>query len=182
LKPALIAIVLLAFFTVCGCSSSRRSPAPQASATPSGQPFGQPSPAPPAATSPAEPPAPPPADPPPPAPAPEPARTLSLEDGMKKVDDAGLEDSLEAWAAGKELDFNHVIKRTGVFLDIAPKVKWDDNKKRERDPADHDRIMREAVEKATALVAAARASNADQVKELSELLIRRCTECHKKYK
>lgn len=101
---------------------------------------------------------------------------------MEKVKDVRLEESLEEWADGKEFNLEHVIKRTLVFIDVAAKIKWDENKKRERDAADHDRIAREAVDQANALVAAARAKKADQIKSLSDQLLQRCVDCHTKYK
>jgi hypothetical protein len=161
-KSALIALVILALLAAESCSDSRKDQGGQTPAT-STRPTE-------AASAPAT------------APASAPARTLSLHDGMSKVEDSDLEGSLESWAEGKDIDFEKVIKRTSVYLDIAGKVRWNDNKKRERDPADHDRIVRESIEKATALVEAARAKNEAQVKERSELLIRRCTDCHNKYK
>jgi len=159
LKSVLIPIAALAFTIALACTDSPQDADGQTS-RPASQPASRPTSQPESA----------------------PQRTMALKEGMQKVDDMDLEGSLESWAAGKDIDFGHVIKRTGVFLDIAAKVKWDDNKKRERDPADHDRIVKESVERAQALVESARASNEAQVKERSELLIRRCTECHNKYK
>jgi len=101
---------------------------------------------------------------------------------MEKVNDAGVEDSLEKWAEGKDINLEHVIKRVGVFVDVASKIKWDGNEKRERNPADHDRIGREATEKAKLLVAAAKEGKTDQIKPLSDQLITLCVDCHTKYK
>jgi hypothetical protein len=120
--------------------------------------------------------------PPPPPPAADPPRTLALENGMERVSDAGLEESLEAWADGKEFKLDHVIKRTGVFLEVAPIIKWEDHKKREKNPADHDRIVRESIEKAKELVAAAKAGKTDDIKPLSDQLLQLCVDCHTTYK
>ena len=123
-----------------------------------------------------------PAPAPTPAPAPVAERTLPLKKGMEKVEDSGLEESLEEWAEGKNIDLAHVIKRTGVYVEISPLVKWDDNKKRARDPADHDRIVRESETLAKALVDAAKAGKTDAIKPLAEKLAQSCSECHNKYK
>jgi hypothetical protein len=75
-----------------------------------------------------------------------------------------------------------VIKRTSVYVKVWHEVRWTDAEKRERDPADYDRIVTESLAHAKNLVAAAMEGKTDQIKPLAELLIQRCTECHNKYK
>lgn len=187
MKPALIALALLLIFVAEACSSHRHSsrvapPPPPPSAPPTDSQMPPPPPPPPAATQ-VKPVEPKPAEPKPADPAPvAEANKIPLEKGMKKVEDADLEGSLELWADGKEIDLQKVIKRTGVYVKVWHEVRWADAQKRERDPANYDRIVAESILHARNLVAAATDGKTDQIKPLAELLIRRCTECHNKYK
>ena len=178
MKCLLAAGFILTVFAIEACSSARSGarhvPMPPTPAMPSA---GVLAPVPPVAeTFPVAPPATRPAVPA------GPPRTLDLANGMELVSDSDLEGSLERWADGKDINLDHVIKRTSVYLDVAAKVKWDDNKKRERNAADHDRIVRESVEKAEILVAAARAGQTDRISSLSDVLLQRCVDCHTAYK
>jgi hypothetical protein len=194
-KPALIALALLVFFAAEACSDDRAAPktpptveapstrpamGPPTSGPPTSgpPPSGPPPSPPPAATRPATAPV---AKPPESAPVAD-ANKIPLEKGMHQVEDAGLEESLEAWADGKDIDLKHVIKRTGVYVKVWHEVRWTDAKKRERDPADYDRIVTESLAHAKNLVAAAVEGKTDQIKPLAELLIQRCIDCHNKYK
>jgi hypothetical protein len=189
-KPALIAIALFVLFLAEACSTHRHSgsrasppPPPPSEAAP-----------PPAVTEPAPPPPPPPPTPPTktevpppqkpvePAPAVPDANKISLEKGMKQVEDSDLEGSLEKWAEGQEIDLKHVIKRTGVYVKVWHEVRWTDAKKRERDPADYDKLVNESLVYAKQLVDAATAGKTDQIKPIASQLADRCFGCHNKYK
>jgi hypothetical protein len=170
-KPLVVALLLLGFFLADGCSSPRGGRTVP--------PLPPPPPAPPPEHAPAA--AGPPAPPQPESPL-DPVRTLALEEAMERVSDAGLEGSLEEWANGKEANLDHVAKRTGVFLEVAPKAKWEAHEKRARNPADFDRLVRESIMKASALVAAAREKRTDAIKPLSDALLQACVDCHTRYK
>jgi hypothetical protein len=101
---------------------------------------------------------------------------------MERVSDADLEGSLERWAEGKDIDLEHVIKRTGVFVEVASQIKWDESKKREKNPADHDRLVAEARSRARELLTAAEAGKTDQIKPLADRLLQVCVDCHLGYK
>src|SRR5436190_12305392 len=121
--------------------------------------------------------------PPPAQPAPETRKLIPLKDGMQKVSDVDLEGSLEKWSEGDEIDLQHVIKRTGVYVKIWGEVRWNDAKKRELDPKDYDRIVAESQVYAKQLLQAAMANAGhDEIKKLAGETLDRCTGCHLKYK
>jgi hypothetical protein len=179
-KPLAFAILVLVVSSIAACAGSRSTrPPPPPPASP---PHEDPAPPPPPSVPAPQPPAPAAASTTRPEPPPAPGPPIALADAMERVSDADVEASLERWADGKAIDLDHVVKRVGVFLDVAPRVKWDDNKKRARDPADHDRIVTESLERAKALVAAARAGKTDEIKPLADRLLTSCVDCHTKYK
>jgi hypothetical protein len=189
LKPLLAALAVLVLFAADGCSSPRRASTAELPPPPPAPPLEVTSAPPPPPPSEAAPPAtvaqPAPAatkPAPAPAPPPLPAGTMSLHDAMEQVSDADLEGSLERWAEGKDIDLAHVIKRTGVFVKVAPKIKWEEHDKRAKNPADFDRLVRESLAKARELVAAAEAGKSDQIKPLSDQLLQLCVDCHTSYK
>jgi len=101
---------------------------------------------------------------------------------MEQLSDADVEGSLERWADGHEIKLEQVVKRVGLYVEVAATIKWDENKKREKDASDYDRIVRESVQVADLLLAAARAAKTDEIKGLSDRLLNTCVECHTKFK
>jgi cytochrome c' len=170
-KPILVAAVIFGLLALDACSKA------------DGQDAGRPSPETrPAAQTPETVPASKPASAPV-AKAPESKKLITLKAGMQKVADSDLEGSLEKWADGDEINLQHVIKRTGVYVKVAAEVQWTDAKKRELDPKDFDRLVTESQSYAKQLVGAATANaSQDEIKKLAGDTLDRCTGCHLKYK
>ena len=191
MKPTLIALALLLFFVARSLLDPpprltgqprlpRRRPRPPWSTRARHRLLPRPSPR----RLPVKPADPKPADPKPADPAPvADANKISLEKGMKKVEDSDLEGSLENWAEGKEIDLQKVIKRTGVYVKVWHEVRWTDAKKRERDPADlrppRHRVARPREEPRRGRDGRQDRARSSRSRSSS---LQRCADCHNKYK
>ncbi|HYC78805.1 MAG TPA: hypothetical protein VEI02_14365 [Planctomycetota bacterium] len=181
--PSAVAAATLALFLAAACARAKDDVPPDA-ATPSAS---DASAAPPSAaasggapSSVDAPPAAPTASPSTPAPADAPK--LSLHDGMEALSDAGTEEALETWAKGGAVDFDAAAKLGALIRTTQARIDWSTAKKRDRNPADFDRIVVDVQDLCFELEKAAAARDAAQVGKVSDRLVQRCVDCHLAYK
>lgn len=104
----------------------------------------------------------------------------TLHNGMSMIERIHAEEKLEAWAKGGNIDPPLVLEFTARLSNVLSRIDWKDSKKRERNPADYDRLVSESITGTKALYG--HANSPAEFKKTADALLQSCVDCHTLYR